>query len=73
MAERISWTAGEELAGLLRRYYEGEAGLWPRIQARVHAELQERGEPVGPRHIRFRRTDAAYQVIVEGAEEDANL
>lgn len=73
MAERISWPAGEQLAELLRRYYQGEAGLWPAIQAHVHAELLGRGEPVGPRHIRFRRTDAGYQVIVEGAEDHANL
>lgn len=73
MAERISWTAGEKLTGLLRRYYQGEAELWPDIQALVHAEIHEHGAPVGPRHIRFRRTDSGYQVLVEGAEEHANL
>jgi hypothetical protein len=72
MAERISWVAGEELAGLLRRYYQGEAGLWPDIQALVHAEIHGRGVPVGPRHIRFRRTEAGYHVLVEGAEGHAD-
>lgn len=71
MTERISWAAGEELAGLLRRYYQGEAGLWPAIQALVHAELRARGAPVGPRHISFRRTEAGYQVIAEDAGDAA--
>jgi hypothetical protein len=69
MAERISWPADEELTALLRRYYQGEAGLWPDIQAAVHHELRARGLPVAPRHIRFRRTDDGYTVLVEGADD----
>ncbi|HMQ29126.1 MAG TPA: hypothetical protein PKD53_00290 [Chloroflexaceae bacterium] len=68
MGERISWAADAELAALLRRYYQGEAELWPAIQARVHDEVRARGLTVGPRHMRFRRTDAGYEVILEGAE-----
>lgn len=68
MAERHCWPADDELTALLRRYYEGEAGLWPTIQARVHAELQARKLASAPRHLRFRRTDAGYEVIVESAE-----
>ncbi len=68
MAERITWQANDELADLLRRYYQGEAEHWPAIQAAVHAALQGRGIPVGPHHIRFRRTEAGYVVIAESAE-----
>lgn len=70
MAERISWAADDELAALLRRYYQGEAEQWPAIQARVHATLRERGLPAWPRHIRFRARDDGYEVIVEEAEEE---
>jgi hypothetical protein len=73
MADRITWPAPAELAELLRRYYRGEAEQWPAIQALVHAELRERGLPVGPRHISFRRGDAGYTVIVEGADDHTNL
>ncbi len=68
MGERIRWAADDELVALLRRYYQGEAGLWPAIQARVHDEVRARGLAIGPRHVRFRRTDAGYEVILEGAE-----
>jgi hypothetical protein len=69
MSERISWPADEELAALLRRYYQGEAGLWPDIQASVHRELRARGQPAAPRHLSFRRTDDGYTVIVERADD----
>lgn len=62
------WPADPDLVALLARYYRGEAGLWGAIQARVAADLQSRGMPVAPRHLRFRRTDDGYEVIVEGAE-----
>lgn len=68
MGERVAWEAGPDLADLLRRYYQGEAGLWPDIQASVHDELHRRGLPVAPRHMRFRRAGEGYEVIVEGAE-----
>lgn len=67
MDDRVSWVADAELAALLRRYYRGEAGLWGEVQARVHAELRARGLPVAPRHLRFRRIDDSYEVIVEDA------
>lgn len=73
MDERIVWVANSELAELLRRYYQGEAEQWPVIQRLVHAELRERGLPIAPRHVRFRRTNTGYAVIVESAEEDAAL
>jgi hypothetical protein len=73
VSERVSWAADDELVALLRRYYGGEAELWPAIQARVHAGLRERGLPVGPRHIRFRARPDGYAVIVEGAEASAEL
>jgi hypothetical protein len=69
MAERITWPADEELVALLRRYYQGEAGLWPDIQDCVHRELRSRGLPVAARHLRFRRTDDGYTVIVEAADD----
>lgn len=69
MADRIRWPADAELVALLRRYYQGEAGLWPAIQGLVHTTLRERGLPLAPRHLRFRRTDEGYEVIVEGADE----
>jgi hypothetical protein len=69
MSDRVSWAADAELVTLLRRYYQGEAGLWPAIMSRVHETLRAREAPVAPRHVRFRRTDAGYDVIVEGAED----
>jgi hypothetical protein len=69
MSDRVSWAADAELVTLLRRYYRGEAGLWPAILSRVHATLRARELPVAPRHVRFRLTDAGYDVIVEGAED----
>lgn len=73
MDERIAWNADAELAELLSRYYRGEAEHWPAIQRLVHGELQARGVPVAPRHIRFRRTNGGYTVIVESAGDDAVL
>lgn len=69
MGERVSWPADDGLVALLRRYYQGEAALWPEIQASVHRELRARGLPVVPRHLRFRRTEDGYMVIVEGADD----
>lgn len=64
----LRWEVDAELAALLRRYYRGEAGLWPDIVSMVHDALVARGVPVEPRHLRFRRTDTGYEVIVESAE-----
>jgi hypothetical protein len=68
MERPIRWEADAELAALLRRYYRGEAGLWADIQAMVHADLQRRGLPVAPRHLRFRAIETGYLVIIEDAE-----
>lgn len=62
----VRWMADEELTTLLRRYYGGEGGLWPAIRDYVAAELERRGI-AGARHIRFRRHDDGYEVIIEDA------
>ncbi|GIV99013.1 hypothetical protein [Roseiflexus sp.] len=62
----VRWMADEELVALLQRYYSGEGGLWPTIRERVAAELRRRGIE-GARHIRFRRRDDEYEVIIEDA------
>jgi hypothetical protein len=69
MGERIQWPADPELTALLRRYYQGDASLWPAIQARVHGELRARDLPAAPRHLRFRPAGDGYDVIVEGADD----
>lgn len=69
MSDRMSWQADAELVALLRRYYQGEAGLWPAILSRIDQTLRSRAVAVAPRHVRFRRTDAGYDVIVEGADD----
>ncbi|GEM_PF-639007 len=66
---QIRWSASPELTALLRRYYNGEAELWGEVQASVHRELMARGLAVFPRHLRFRRTETGYEVMVEDAEE----
>lgn len=65
--EAFSYEAGPELTALLRRYYTGEAELWPQIQALVDADLRARSLPVAPRHLRFRLTSTGYLVIIEDA------
>ncbi|MCX7789462.1 MAG: hypothetical protein N2378_02375 [Chloroflexaceae bacterium] len=66
---QIRWSASPELAALLRRYYAGEAELWGAVQAIVHQELMDRGLAVFPRHLRFRRLESGYEVMIEDAEE----
>jgi hypothetical protein len=68
MSSSLRWQADPTLTALLRRYYQGEAELWPAIQAHVHGELNARKQPLGPRHLRFRRTAQGYEVIIEPAE-----
>lgn len=63
----LRWPANEELVALLRRYYAGEAGLWPEIREHVQAESRRRGAPHTPQHMRFRRTEQGYDVIIEDA------
>lgn len=62
----VRWKADDELNELLFRYYRGEAGLWPAIREHVAAELARRGIG-GARHIRFRRFDEGYEVIIDDA------
>lgn len=69
----LQWPADADLAMLLRRYYRGEGELWAEIQASVHAELRRRKLLVAPRHMRFRATESGYLVIIEDAEDYANL
>ncbi len=64
----LIWTADQELAALLRRYYQGEAGLWLTILARVEHELRQRQMPLAPRHVRFRRVADGYLVEITPAE-----
>jgi hypothetical protein len=63
----LRWPANEELTALLRRYYTGEAGLWPQIREYVQAESRRRGAPQTPQHLRFRPTEQGYDVIIEDA------
>jgi len=55
------------LCALLRRYYQGEAGLWAEILRCVERELRARQLPPAPRHVRFRRTDEGYIVEIRPA------
>lgn len=68
MSSSLRWEADPALSALLRRYYQGEAALWTEIQAHVHGELAARQQPLGPRHLRFRRTTQGYEVIIEPAD-----
>ena len=65
----IRWEADPELASLLRRYYEGEGGLWNEIHRRVDAELRQREVPLGAYHFRFRATKTGYEILVEDARD----
>lgn len=62
----IRWKADDDLNILLQRYYGGEGELWTRIREHVTDELRRRGVE-GARHIRFRRRDDGYEVIIEDA------
>ncbi|MEF3273429.1 MAG: hypothetical protein K6356_03375 [Chloroflexus sp.] len=65
--DTISWPADDRLCDLLRRYYQGEAGLWPEILRCIERELQVRQLPPAPRHARFRRTGNGYIVEISPA------
>ncbi|WP_322496706.1 hypothetical protein [Chloroflexus sp.] len=65
--DALTWPADDELCALLRRYYQGDAGLWPEIIARVEHELRTRQLPLLPRHVRFRRIGNGYVVVVTPA------
>jgi hypothetical protein len=64
----MRWKADPDLTSLLRRYYQGEAVLWPEIQAHLAMKLRAQGLPIAPRHVRFQRVADGYVVIVEEAE-----
>lgn len=64
----MRWQADEELTNLIRRYYQGEAGLWGAIQALINAEVRRRGGH-GAYHIRLRRHSDGYEIIVNDAED----
>lgn len=63
----LRWQADDDLCELIRRYYAGEAGLWLAIRDRIDAELRVRGVVAGAYHIRLRRTDEGYEVVIEDA------
>ncbi|MFN3373141.1 MAG: hypothetical protein ACK44M_06195 [Chloroflexus sp.] len=62
--DALTWPADDELCALLRRYYQGDAGLWPEILARVEQELRLRQLPPLPRHVRFRCIGDGYVVVI---------
>ncbi|MDW8404406.1 hypothetical protein [Chloroflexus sp.] len=66
--DALTWPADDELCALLRRYYQGDAGLWPEILARVEDELRARQLPPEPRHVRFRRVGDRYVVMITPAQ-----
>ncbi len=64
----IRWRADAVLTDLLRRYYRGEAGLWPLIRQHVDDYLHQQQVTIGAYHVRFRLTEHHdYLVIVEDA------
>jgi hypothetical protein len=64
----LRWKADSELTDLLRRYYQGEAVLWPEIQAYLAVKLRGQGLSMAPRHVRFQRRADGYDVIIEDAD-----
>ena len=68
----IRWNADAALVELIRRYYAGEAGLWADIRAQIDAELRARGISIGAYHIRLRRNDEGYGILIEDAAAYTN-
>ncbi len=64
----LRFNADAELVELIRRYYQGEAGLWNAICQCVDTEVRQRRGGQGAFHFRLRKTDAGYDVLVEGAD-----
>ncbi len=64
----LRWQADQELAALLRRYYQGEAGLWGEIQRHADADLRQRTTSTGPYHLRFLPRPDGYDVLAEPAD-----
>jgi hypothetical protein len=72
MSQRLRWTLNAELVALVRRYYRGEAALWPTICAQIENQLRQQSATVGAYHLRFQlRPDDGYDVIVEDASDYA--
>ncbi len=71
MQTLYEWLADKELSVLIRRYYTGEASLWPDICACIDAELGRHGVQSGAYHIRLLRTDVGYSVRIYEASEYA--
>lgn len=63
----IRWQADQALATLIRRYYHGEAALWPVIRDQIDQQLRERGLVTGEYHIRLRPTDNGYDIQIDSA------
>jgi hypothetical protein len=68
----LEWQADAELELLIRRYYAGEASLWPQICQVIEAALaQQQCEP-GAYHIRLKCVAEGYRVRIEAADAYAN-
>jgi hypothetical protein len=68
----LEWQADADLEQLIRRYYAGEARIWPQICAVVEATLAQQQCEVGAYHIRLKRIAEGYRVRVEVADGYAN-
>jgi hypothetical protein len=68
----LRWAADEELNDLIRRYYTGQAELWEAIRRRIDDELRSRRIVGGAYHIRLRRRDDGYDVLIDDASAYAN-
>jgi hypothetical protein len=68
----MRWPADPTLNELIRRYYAGEAQTWPTIRAHIEEDMRKRGILIGAYHIRLRRQDAHYEIIIEDAQAYAN-
>jgi hypothetical protein len=68
----LRWQADAELAGLIRRYYTGEMGLWETIRRRVDDELRRQQIDRGLYHLRLLgRGNGNYDVLIEDAADYA--
>ena len=68
----LRWQADPALAGLIRRYYTGEIGLWETIRRRVDDDLRRQQIDRGAYHLRLlSRGGGAYDVLIEDAADYA--
>lgn len=64
----LRWAADDSLNNLIRRYYQGEAGLWATIRQAIDQELRRRAITRGAYHIRLLgRADGGYDVQIDDA------